>query len=325
MGNNRGAMKEIQLTGQSMGLQHHSTKRRRWRIQWSALLAGITVVIGTAIVLYPHAASWVAHKEHIRMVEFMQNVVNQPPNDDPAFRTKQFADAHAYNDALAAGAIFEANANIMSGDGDSSDKTLDYWKMLSTTPSTAMGRLRYEALDIDLPTLHGTSDKTLLTSVGHLQGTSLPVGGVGTRSVLTAHRGLPSATLFNDLDKSKVGDTFTLTVLGEVLTYQVTETLVIDPHQTEAIKADPGRDLVTLVTCTPLGINTHRILVTAERILPTPIEDQTAATGPTGLPHFPWWAVVMALVVITVTIYVWRSGYGRASMGKTPRKSTSQK
>lgn len=314
-------MKEKQSTGRHQAVQRHSAKRRRWRIQWSALLAGITVVIGTAIVLYPHAASWLAQKEQTRMVEFMQNVVNQPPNNDPTFRAKQFHDAHAYNDALAAGAVFEANTNIMSGDGITSDETLDYWKMLSTTPSTAMGRLRYPSLDIDLPILHGTSDKTLLTSVGHLQGTSLPVGGIGTRSVLTAHRGLPSATLFNNLDKSKVGDTFTLTVLGEVLTYQVTEILVIDPHQTEAIKANPQRDLVTLVTCTPLGINTHRILVTGERILPTPIEDQTAATGPTGLPHFPWWAVVMALVIIGVATYIWRSGYDRPSTKRPPHKT----
>src|SRR5690606_22488915 len=120
-----------------------------------------------------------------------------------------------------------------------------YEDLLSLGGTGLMARLHYEALNIDLPVYHGTSDQVLAQGVGHLEGTSLPVGGVDTRSVLTAHRGLPESTLFNELDRAAVGDRFTITVFGEVLTYQVTDTQVIEPDQTEAILPEPGRDVIT--------------------------------------------------------------------------------
>lgn len=137
----------------------------------------------------------------------------------------------------------------------------------------------------------------------------MPVGGKGTRAVLTAHRGLPEATLFNELDKAKVGDTFSVTTFNEVYAYQVIETKVINPDDTQQILPEPERDLMTLVTCTPLGINTHRILVTAERVKPTPEGVETLALGPSQLPSFPWWALVIAGTIIAVAVYVWRDGY----------------
>ena len=106
----------------------------------------------------------------------------------------------------------------------------------------------------------------LNVAVGHLEGTSLPVGGVGTHCVLSAHRGLPSARLFTDLDRLKVGDTFTLTVLNRLLTYQVDQVLIVEPDQVEALAIDPNEDYCTLVTCTPYGINTHRLLVRGRRV-----------------------------------------------------------
>ncbi|HMQ65885.1 MAG TPA: sortase [Arachnia sp.] len=115
--------------------------------------------------------------------------------------------------------------------------------------------------------------------------------------------------MFNDLDKAKVGDTFTIAVLDQVLTYQVVEYKVIEPDQTEAILADPDRDLVTLVTCTPLGINSHRILVTAERVTPTPEKEIAAAAARPELPGFPWWVVILGGVVLLLTPYVWSAGY----------------
>ena len=143
--------------------------------------------------------------------------------------------------------------------------------------------------------------------MGHLEGTSLPVGGVGTRAVITGHRGLANATMFTNLDKVGEGDTFTIEVFGEVLTYRVAQTKVVEPEQTEELRADPDRDLVTLVTCTPLGINTHRILVTGERI-PTPDQDTAPGERP-DVPRFPWWAVALGIGVVLDAIYVWRAGY----------------
>lgn len=271
----------------------------------------MAIIIGTGLFLYPEAASWFSQRDQSRATMANQAQIEQPPNDDQIFRQQQLQRAHDYNRALASGAVLEANERIPTGDGTSSDDSLIYEDLLNATRTGFMGRLRYDALTIDLPIYHGTSDEVLFKGVGHLEGTSLPVGGVGTRSVLTAHRGLPSATLFNDLDDAKVGDTFTVSTIGHVVTYRVVETQVVEPNETEAILADPDRDLLTLVTCTPLGVNSHRILVNAERITPTPVEEIQAAAAPPEIPGFPWWAVIAGAVLIVNLVYVWRSGYPR--------------
>ena len=144
--------------------------------------------------------------------------------------------------------------------------------------------------------------------------TSLPVGGESPHSVITAHRGLAEATMFTNLDKMHAGDTFTIEVMGEVLVYVVRQTQVVAPEEQEALYPQEGRDLVTLVTCTPLGINTHRILVTAERVIPTPQEEIDKALQDSGLPHFPWWAVSSGGAVVSVTLCLWRAGWRDARL-----------
>lgn len=204
--------------------------------------------------------------------------------------------------------MYKADTNIPTGAGKSSNGKLDYNAILRTDESGLMARLRIPAIDVDLPVYHGTSDATLLQGAGHLEGTSLPVGGPGTRSVITAHRGLANATMFTNLDRVKIGDTFTIEVFGKVLAYKVRETKVVEPTETESLRSVPGKDLVTLVTCTPLGINTHRILVTAERIEPTPAKDLANAHATSDLPRFPWWAVWFSAGLLVAAVYVWRSG-----------------
>ena len=286
---------------------------------WLAFVASLIILVGACVFLYPHAASWFSQKEQSRVTEMAQAKMQQPPNSDAVYRAEQIARAHAYNDALASGAIYEAGKNLATGDGELADGDLVYDDLLALTDTGFMGRLRYDALAIDLPIYHGTSDETLERGIGHLEGTSLPVGGVGTRAVLTAHRGLPTATLFNELDRAAIGDTFTIAVLDQVLTYQVVESKVIQPDETEAILADPDRDLVTLVTCTPLGINSHRILVTAERITPTPAKEIAAAAAKPELPGFPWWAVILGGVVLLLGTYVWSAVY--PPRRRAPRRS----
>lgn len=283
--------------------------RGRWRFPVVPAIACVVILVGTCVFLYPQVASWFSQREQSRVTELAQELMHRPPNNDPVHRSEQIQQAHEYNNALASGAVYKANEHVAVGDGTSSDASLDYDKILAVTPTGFMARLRYDALGIDLPIYHGTADATLEEGVGHLEGTSFPVGGVGTRAVLTAHRGLPTATLFNDLDSAKVGDRFTISVLDEVLTYQVAEIKVIEPSDTESILADPVRDLVTLVTCTPLGINTHRILVTAERVTPTPIKDVEAAAKAPEIPGFPWWAIILAATFLALVLYVWGAGY----------------
>ncbi len=277
----------------------------RWRPSPWAVLAAALAWGGILLALYPSAASWFFDHSKAEVVNAYTAQVEA--GLDPEAST-QLAEAHAYNDALKAGARLEANERLPTGDGSSSDPGLVYDDILKVDSTGLMGRLSIPSIDVDLPVYHGTSDEVLLEGLGHLQGTSLPVGGEGTHSVITGHRGLASATLFTDLDKVAVGDTFTLTVLDQVLVYQVTDTRVVDPDQTESLGPVAGKDLVTLVTCTPLGINSQRILVTGERILPAPEADVGRASGGAEGPGFPWWAVVAVAVTVGAGVSVWRSG-----------------
>ena len=210
---------------------------------------------------------------------------------DPS-AAEQLADAQAYNDALSAGQVVVArNGTRPVSDGAEAGAEFSYPNLLALSDDGLMGRIRIPKIDVDLPIYHGTSDEVLTRGAGHLEGSHLPIGGEGTRSVITAHRGLASAAMFTDLDRISVGDIFTVAVLDEVLTYQVITTEVIAPEATSTLRPVVGEDLVTLITCTPLGINTHRILVTGKRITPTPIEELAAISAPTDVPGFPWWAV----------------------------------
>lgn len=282
--------------------------RPRWRMPWLQAIASLTILLGVCVLLYPQTASWFSQREQSRVVVAEQEALTQPPNDDARYRAEQIELAHDYNARLSSGALFEANARIPVGDGEPVGSDRAYDELLAVDDNGFMGRLKYDDLAIDLPIYHGTDDDTLERGVGHLEGTSLPVGGIGTRSVLTAHRGLPESTLFTDLDEAAVGDTFTVSVYDQVLAYRVVETQVIDPDDTEAILADPDRDLVTLVTCTPLGINTQRILVTGERVTPTPEADLAAAAAAPDIPGFPWWALALGGTVLALGAYVQRAG-----------------
>lgn len=146
------------------------------------------------------------------------------------------------------------------------DEISGYEKTLDVTGTGIMAYITIPKIKVELPIYHGTSSEVLNIAVGHIQGSSLPVGGSGTHSVLSAHRGLPSAKLFSDLDQMDIGDTFTITVLNEILTYSVDKITVVDPDETDALQIEKGKDYVTLVTCTPYGINTHRLLIRGTRI-----------------------------------------------------------
>jgi len=297
-----------------------ATQERSWVFPTVPAVASLVILIGTLVFIYPQTASWFSQKEQSKVTELGQQALRKPPNNNATYREAQFEQARKYNDALISGAIMPANSNIPVGEGTSTDESFTYTELLRINDEGVMGRIKYDSLGIDLPIYHGTSEKTLKKGVGHLEGTSLPIGGDGTRSVLTAHRGLPEATLFNELDRAAVGDTFTVSVLGEVLTYRVIETRVIKPEDTQAVLPEEGRDLISLITCTPLGVNSHRIFVTAERITPTPVADIEAAQAAPEIPGFPWWAVMLGGAVLALTAYVWRSGYTEAKLRERRRQ-----
>ncbi len=141
-----------------------------------------------------------------------------------------------------------------------------YEELLLAEDSGVMGYLEIEKIKLKLPIYHGVSEEALEDGVGHLEGTSLPVGGETTHAVLFGHRGLPSAKLFTDLDQLEAGDTFQITVMDRVLVYEVTQTEVVLPEELNDLAVEPGKDQVTLVTCTPYGVNSHRLLIHGERV-----------------------------------------------------------
>lgn len=291
--------------GDPDGEPRPASSRRRWRANAFSLGAALVAWVGLAVLLYPSTAQWFSQVQQARIITSYTTEVDAGV-DPPA--TEQLRLAHAYNQALTSGAILEANHRLPTGQGTTSNSGLDYDKLLRAEFTDVMARIRIPSIGVDLPVYHGTSDDTLLKGVGHLQGTSLPVGGADTHAVLTAHRGLASAAMFTDLNLVKIGDTFSISVLDEVLTYRVISSIVVDPDQTESLRPVAGKDLVTLVTCTPLGINSQRILLTAERVHPTPVSDVVAAQSRPE-PGFPWWAAIFGAGTLLVGLYAWRSGY----------------
>lgn len=280
----------------------------RWGVNWAAVFGAFISLVGLAVFMYPPTAAWWSQYHQSKAIVGYSAVTKADP---PPGNSHKLMLAHQYNDALKEGELLigaDANKPVVSG--ETQGEALRYEDMLAS-PSGLMARLKIPSIGVDLPVYHGTDDETLRHGVGHLEGTSLPVGGPDTHSVLTAHRGLATATLFNDLDQLKAGDTFTIEVAGDVLTYRVFETHVVDPSDTKVINARAGMDLATLVTCTPLGINTHRILVTGERIHPTPIAEIEALGEPPEIPGFPWWAVVLPGGVVVAAVFVWWSGKPR--------------
>ena len=290
-------------------------RARGWRMPWATAGILFVALLGVLVLLYPTVASWFSQYNQSELIEEMDQSVNADP---PSKLREEIQRARGYNSELTGGALVSPDSNIPTGQG-ASPREFDYQQILNIGGTGLMGRLRIPSIQVDLPIYHGTSDDVLAKGVGHLQGTSFPVGGESQHSVLTAHRGLPSATLFDNLGEVKIGDSFTVEVFGEVLTYRVIETRTVLPEETQALFPRHGEDLVTLVTCTPLGINTHRYLVTGERVVPTPIKDVEAAGERPDIPGFPWWAVALgACLVAYVGVVAWG---GRT---RTVRQSTAQ-
>lgn len=287
--------------------------RRRgpsWRPSVLTWLIGGFVVVGAGVLLYPSAAAWLSSYNQSRLIENFSTLLEDADPD----LAEQLAQARTYNSALTAGVEVQANANVPAGSGSLANDELDYNTILSADEDGLMSRVKIPGIGVDIPTYHGTSDETLLQGAGHLEGSHLPVGGTDTHSVITAHRGLANATMFTNLDQVTEGDTFTVETFGEVLSYRVRNTKVVQPEDTDSLRAESGEDLVTLITCTPLGINSHRILVTGERITPTPEEDIAAAGAASDVPGFPWWAVGMGGALLAAGVYVWRAGASDARM-----------
>ena len=210
-------------------------------------------LVGICILLYPAFSDFWNSKTQSRAITDYESVLD---NLDENEYSAIFERAHAYNKAL-----YETNYPLMDY-----KNVPGYYDTLRITDNDMIGYLKIDRIGVELPIYHGTSDDVLNRGVGHLEGSSLPIGGENTHSIMSAHRGLPSSKLFTDLDRMEKGDTFQIVVLDQVLTYQVDYIKVIEPTDVSDLQIIKGGDYCTLFTCTPYGINTHRLLVRGVRI-----------------------------------------------------------
>ena len=209
--------------------------------------------IGLSVLLYPTLANYVNSKHQSRAIA---QYVEAMSHVDPEQYDAELAEARAYNEAI----------RSKPARFSPSEEELEAFHHMLGADNTAIGYIEIPCIRVDLPLYLGTEESVLQVGVGVMPGSSLPIGGESTHSVLSGHRGLPSARLFTDLDKLVVGDTFLINVLDEILTYEVDQILIVEPYDLSSLEIVPGEDLMTLVTCTPYGINTHRLLVRGHRI-----------------------------------------------------------
>ena len=209
-------------------------------------------IIGLSVLLYPAISEYINSKHASRVIASYNDVLST--SDDRKIESI-FNAASDYNSRLRDKPHAFFDPSIISG----YDETLDI------TQTGIMGYIDIDKINVELPIYHGVEKEVLQVGIGHLPGTSLPVGGESTHSVLSGHRGLPSAKLFTDLDDIEIGDEFTITILNRLLTYKVDQIVTVLPEETDQLQIVPGKDYCTLMTCTPYGINTHRLLVRGVR------------------------------------------------------------
>ncbi|MCD7848108.1 MAG: class C sortase [Oscillospiraceae bacterium] len=240
-------------------VQHRKRARKRkaekTKRSWVTPVLLTVLLLGVAIVVYPTFSDWWNSRVQSRAVASYDEAVATLTEVD---YSEYFEAAYAYNEELAkiGSATTISNPGLVEG----------YEDILNISGTGIMGYITIEKINVQLPIYHGTSASVLQIAAGHLEGTSLPVGGESTHCVISAHRGLPSATLFTHLDQLETGDTFTITILNEVLTYEVDQISIVYPYELENIYIEEGQDYCTLMTCTPYGINTQRLMVRGHRI-----------------------------------------------------------
>lgn len=276
------------------------------RVNLATILASLVFVAGVGLIAYPSVSDWwnSFHQSKVVMT-YVADVAEMSQEEKDA----QLDSAFGYNRAVARDGVnwHHDEAQVQ-----------EYLSQLTSPNRTVMGYVSIDKIGVMLPIYHTTDESILATSIGHLEGSSLPVGAAsyderaariedatdGSHCVLSGHRGLPSARLFTDLDKLEEGDTFQLIVLDRVMTYEVDQVKVVEPEELGDLEVVAGRDLCTLVTCTPYGINTHRLLVRGTRV-PTPEDAPIPAPEPAWYePLLERWPLVVGALVAVIVLFV---------------------
>lgn len=293
---NTQVQEETPETAEERDQRIRKAQRRR---RLFTILPPVLLVLGILVLLYPVIATYQNNLEQQRIAKAFSA---EQTNLGPDVLKEQLARADEYNRQAAEAPILDP---WLESQRPNTPQYADYLSQLNVNP--VMATVKVPSADISLPIYHGTETSTLEKGVGHLFGTALPVGGEGTHTVLTGHSGLGSATMFDHLNRVKVGDVFYIEVLGRHLKYKVTDIRTVLPNETESLNKVAGKDLATLITCTPYGINTHRLLVTGERV---PMDDaqvaeESANVEPAAVQTWMIAVVVGIIAVLIVTAVFW--------------------
>lgn len=268
----------------------------------STIIISLIFLAGLSLLLYPFISNQWNNYRQGKLISRYETVLAKKEAAGKVHYKSEMEKAQAYNEALLPSILPDSFAVAEATEEE--DKR--YISCLNITDDGMMGMVEIPKINIKLPLYHTTQKEVLEKAVGHLEGSSLPIGGENTHSVVSAHRGLPSATLFTDLDKLKKGDHFLIHVLDEVLSYEVDQILIVKPEETSALAVEQGKDLMTLLTCTPYGVNSERLLVRGHRVPyePKVLKDEAGPLGSVSLhSNYLMW-VVIGLVVTGGFIFV---------------------
>ena len=268
------------------------------------LAFGLIFLAGLCLLLYPWASNAWNEWRHARLVgDYAADVAEVSQEDN----SRWFEAADAYNHTLEGRGVPDAFALVAP------EESAAYQAQLAFREDGMMGYLEVPRIGQTLPIYHWTSEATLARGVGHLEGSALPVGGASTHCVLSAHRGLPSAALFTDLDKLRLGDHFFIHVLDRTLAYEVDQVLTVEPDDTASLDVEEGQDLVTLVTCTPYGVNTQRLLVRGHRVDLSAAQAAAETPAPSLATNYLLWVVLgLATVAVFVAVARWNETRGQS-------------
>lgn len=263
----------------------------------STIILIIILLVGFSVMLYPIISNWWNERVQSKVISDYKETVSKM---DSGNIEKLINEAHEYNEQLVG--LYAPFINY--------DEIPGYDDILNVSGTGIMGYITIPVIHAEYPIYHGTSEEVLNIAAGHLQGSSLPVGGADTHAVISAHRGLPSAKLFTDLDKMVEGDTFTITILDQVYTYEVEKILTVKPEDVDKLAIIPEKDYVTLMTCTPYGVNTHRLLLRSHRIETVYDESEVKVkVNPDALQVDPMLVVpVIFTVFVIILILIWVIG-----------------
>lgn len=278
----------------------------------SSILLGIMFLTGFGILVYPTVADqWNTYRQS-RLISDYESVVEEMEPED---FSEEWEKAKAFNDTMKENNLY----GDVFGSDDADLEDTEYWGVLNVAGDGIMGYLSIPKINVKLAIYHGVEEDVLQTGIGHLNGTKLPMGGEGTHTVLAAHRGLPSARLFTDIDQLESGDKFYIHMLDEILAYEVDQILPMvdkDDNETleDAMRIEEGQDQVTLFTCTPYGVNSHRLLVRGHRVEYTGEEEVAntlSQTMVTAVQNYYMLYLILGLSITLLVILVMKVAFGK--------------